>query len=144
MNKLISVSFLSIIVLISCSEDFLVTTPPDALTRDGFFESAERAEMGVNAIYQALADEWDRDLLRILDVPSGDVILSNTEPLEYNNFTYHPAIQEILFVWNNLYSGIYRANLVIAEVPNVEMDEGLKNRYLGEARFLRALNYFTL
>ncbi len=143
---LLVIASLSILLLFisSCKDDFLVKSPPDALTDDDFYNSAERAELGVNAVYESVAGEWDRELIRVNNVPAGDILLSNTEPLEYNNFTYHPAIQEFQFIWTNQYEGIGRANTIIAALPDIEMDANLKNRYLGEARFLRALNYFTL
>lgn len=48
-------------------------------------------------------------------------------------------------VWIEIYTGIKDANNVIARVPEIpEMNEELRNRILGEARFLRALNYFNL
>lgn len=48
------------------------------------------------------------------------------------------------FGWENQYIGIHRANLVLDNVVNIEMDETLKNRYLAEAKFLRAWFYFNL
>jgi len=47
-------------------------------------------------------------------------------------------------LWKELYLGIRDANNVIANVPDIEMDEELKNRIIGEAKFLRALLYFRL
>ena len=47
--------------------------------------------------------------------------------------------------WIFIYRAIKEANSVIARVPGVpEMDEELRLRILGEARFLRALHYFNL
>lgn len=46
--------------------------------------------------------------------------------------------------WWHHWRGIYRANQVIANVPNIAMDETLKNRYVGEAKFLRAVYYYSL
>jgi tetratricopeptide (TPR) repeat protein len=43
-----------------------------------------------------------------------------------------------------MYQGIYRANQVIAKVPNIAMDESLKKRVIAEAKFLRGLFYFNL
>lgn len=48
------------------------------------------------------------------------------------------------FAWANQYIGIRRANLVLDNVVNIDMDAGLKNRYLAEAKFLRAWYYFNL
>ncbi|OXA80380.1 Starch-binding associating with outer membrane [Flavobacterium aquidurense] len=46
--------------------------------------------------------------------------------------------------WQQHYSGINKANVAIERIPEVTMDEKLKSRLLGEARFLRALYYFDL
>jgi hypothetical protein len=47
-------------------------------------------------------------------------------------------------IWRDIYIAIRDANNVIANVPNIEMDEDLKNRIIAEARFLRGLHYFNL
>ncbi len=52
--------------------------------------------------------------------------------------------QSLNNLWKELYLGIRDANNVIANVPSIEMDDGLKNRIIGEAKFLRALHYFNL
>src|SRR5699024_4118119 len=46
--------------------------------------------------------------------------------------------------WDSHYRGIANANLAIAKIPEVEMDESDKKRLIGEARFLRAYYYFNL
>ncbi len=48
------------------------------------------------------------------------------------------------FAYQISYVGVRRANLVLENVPNIKMDEPLKNRYLAEAKFLRAWYYFNL
>ena len=52
--------------------------------------------------------------------------------------------QSLNNLWKELYLGIRDANNVIANVPNIDMDEELKKRIIGEAKFLRALHYFNL
>lgn len=47
-------------------------------------------------------------------------------------------------MWLQNYSGIMRANAAINNIPGITMDENLKNRFIGEAKFLRALFYFNL
>jgi hypothetical protein len=48
------------------------------------------------------------------------------------------------FLWNDLYSLIFRANQVLTNVPGIEMDADLKKRTLGEALFMRSLAYYDL
>lgn len=47
-------------------------------------------------------------------------------------------------MWQQNYQGIGLANTVIQFVPDVEMDETLRNRLIAEAKFLRAFYYFEL
>ncbi|HBK83778.1 MAG TPA: hypothetical protein DDZ41_09315 [Flavobacterium sp.] len=48
-------------------------------------------------------------------------------------------------LWTEIYIGIRDANNVIARVPEIPvMNEELRKRILGEAKFLRALHYFNL
>lgn len=52
---------------------------------------------------------------------------------------------EVTTMWNAIYDDINRVNEIIARVPNVTaMDAGDKNEILGEAYFLRALDYHNL
>lgn len=46
--------------------------------------------------------------------------------------------------WGNMYEGIYRANQVIAYVPEIAMEPTLQKRVVAEAKFLRGLFYFNL
>ena len=137
-------TLLMLLLLAGCKKEFLEKSPPDALTEVGFYNSAERAQLGVNAIYVSLQSAWSINLYRINDVPSGEVLLSNTVPLEYNNFTYFPALNQIHDTWRGLYEGVYRSNLAIANIPGINIADALKSQYVGEAKFLRALFYFDL
>ncbi len=42
------------------------------------------------------------------------------------------------------YEGINRANSLIASLPGTQLDEDVKNQYMGEAKFLRAFYYYDL
>lgn len=47
-------------------------------------------------------------------------------------------------IWKGYYQAIARANQALAQVQNAQFDATLKNRLLGEARFLRGMFYFNL
>src|SRR5207247_2806181 len=47
-------------------------------------------------------------------------------------------------IWQHHYQAIFRANQVIARVPAIRMDAVLRDRIVGEAKFIRALMYFNL
>lgn len=133
-------------LFLSCDDDFLERKPPDAIPAVGFLNSAERAEQAVNAVYATLqkGDLYSNTLSKLYDPPTGDAILSNTSGYGFNDFTYSAADPHLMAVYSSLYEGIYRANIVIEQVPEIEMDQSLRGRYIAEAKFLRALYYWHL
>ena len=62
----------------------------------------------------------------------------------FKNGTVTSTDPNIDTIWKDIYVAIRDANNVIANVPSIEMDEELKSRIIGEAKFLRALHYFNL
>ncbi|MDQ1162284.1 hypothetical protein QE422_002652 [Chryseobacterium sp. SORGH_AS 447] len=46
--------------------------------------------------------------------------------------------------WRDYYQGVARANELIGRVPNADMSDALKSRFIAEAKTLRALYYFDL
>lgn len=47
-------------------------------------------------------------------------------------------------LWNNHYSAINEANVIINLVPNATFSQSIKTQLVAEAKFVRALNYFFL
>ena len=75
---------------------------------------------------------------------SSDQGLSSYLYNEFKTGVVTSTNQNINNLWKELYLGIRDANNVIANVQDIDMNEELKNRIIGEAKFLRALNYFNL
>ncbi|WP_420401829.1 RagB/SusD family nutrient uptake outer membrane protein [Flagellimonas sp.] len=46
--------------------------------------------------------------------------------------------------WDDMYNAVNRANTVITALPNLEIDEALKEQYMAEAKALRGLHYFNM
>lgn len=61
----------------------------------------------------------------------------------YNNL-FSPQNQVIQDTWNVLYKGLNNANTAIAQIPSVSASNDTKNKFLGEAKFLRSVFYFSL
>lgn len=60
-------------------------------------------------------------------------------------YTVTPGNLAVDDAWDILYIGVRNANLVLDKVPEIEMtDAALQERYLAEAKFLRAYYYFLL
>lgn len=139
--ELIIVSF----VLTSC-EDFLTTELKGEYTSENFYTSAENAVMAVNGIYNSL---YGSTLWVFGDVASDDAVKGGNAGDQadingINDFTATTDNGALYNYWKASYETISRANNAIAYIPNITMDGALKNRLIGEAKFLRAYTYFNL
>jgi hypothetical protein len=141
---------LLLLFTMGCS-DFLNKVPQGNLTQQDFPVTADQALLATNAIYNNLRN-WYFSFggYPILDIMSDDATkgsnpqdqAANLNP--YNNFTITPTQDGLDRWWSALFQGVKYANVVIEKVPVINMDENLKNKYVGEAKFLRALFYFDL
>src|SRR5687767_11531051 len=132
----------------ACS-DFLQVDPVDQLPQEQAITGATSARATVLGIYDALQDDsyYGGDFVLLSDVSSDDVDWTGTFT------TYGDAEEHVLRadngavegMYNAMYQAVARANLAIAQLPNLpglEQDE--RDELLGEAYFLRALAYHDL
>jgi hypothetical protein len=134
--------------ILSCSEDFVNLSNPNLLTSGSFWKTESDAKLAANALYQALI--YDGTYMRfgpwIMDVRADDV-LSTTPgyyPEDVANYIVDANNIAYSFPWEHNYIGVWRANQVLDNVPDIVMNESLKTRILGEAHFIRGLCYFNL
>jgi hypothetical protein len=128
---------------------FLQKDLQGTLTTDQFPTSASDALLATNAVYESIRDwYYNSGGYPILDIMSDDA-RKGSNPSDqqstvgpYDYFGITPTSDGLDRWWNSLYVGVLRANVVITKVPLITMDETLKSRYIGEAKFLRALFYF--
>ncbi len=136
--------------LVGCRNDVDVTDP-NAPSSGNFWRTATDAGAGVTASYNALLrlGTFQRWQAFSYDTRS-DVGTTNTSPwAELNAFSKFQFPSGYDFdinrdTWNETYLLINRANLVLANVPGIDMDATRKATYLAEAKFLRGLAYFHL
>lgn len=148
--KRILVITIVLVALTGC-EDFLSVSPQGQLTQEAFPTTQEDALQATNAVYTTLRNwHYHSGGFPILDIMSDDAH-KGSNPNDaantvgpYDDFTHTPTQDGLDRWWNALYEGIKRANVVLQRVEPIEMDQQLKNRYLAEASFLRALYYFDL
>ncbi|WP_300435551.1 RagB/SusD family nutrient uptake outer membrane protein [Christiangramia sp.] len=144
-------SFMLIGVLISCG-DALEEEVFSSLGPSNFYNSADDAEALLNGVYAISQGDDFFNLVKdylTLDEMTTDIMIArrgainaHTQPME--DFVWsanHPYLQDF---WNRFYIAIYRANIVIDEVPKIDMNEDRKEQIVAEARFLRAFNYYQL
>ena len=148
MKKTIFYTLLTFLSVFSSCTSFLDEKPNDRLVVDNFYSSAKDAQAAVDGTYAQLNALYNRLMYMLADLPTDDMKNGLGMPNAFlQNLEFLRIDSQNTFVkdmWVNCYAGISRANAAINNIPNITMDETLKNRFIGEARFLRALYYFNL
>jgi len=139
---------LAITCLAAACTDLEVTNP-NQRTTDTFWRSEVDAIAALNAAYGGLqANGVYGRWYHFASDARTDVATSRSPWTDLQNWTKTVLVTSNFEgnrdTWIHHYQAIYRANQVITNVPNIEMDEGLKRRIIAEATFLRGLLYYNL
>ncbi len=141
-TKYIILPVVLLVMLTGCKKDFLDLTPMDQIDPNAFFNNEKEASIALTGVYSALDDIWIS-----YDAMSDDMIDQYPweGPFEIGNGTYGAETGYITWKWQGNYKGIARANLFIEKMKTKAVfDEDVKNRMIGEAKFLRAFWYADL
>ncbi|MFD2570656.1 RagB/SusD family nutrient uptake outer membrane protein [Spirosoma soli] len=149
--KKIVLSFVFVASLTACQRDFLDLKPLAQPSVDNFYKTASDFGTAVNGTYDAIqsGSQYGGDFNTLIETRSDNVLdndPSSNAGLRYNidRFTEPTTNSIVQNTWGSLYTGINRTNLILDKIDGVTMDAALKNRYKGEAQFIRALSYFNL
>ncbi|HEX6171125.1 MAG TPA: RagB/SusD family nutrient uptake outer membrane protein [Chitinophagaceae bacterium] len=120
-------------------------------TTQSYFKTALELQNGVNAIYSTLrsANLVGREWFFTHDMRGGECASGGSQ-LEapraelLKQSSPAPSNSVMTSVWNGCYQMINRANLVISKAPGITDNTTLRDRLVGEAKFLRAWAYFEL
>ncbi|MDR1226517.1 MAG: RagB/SusD family nutrient uptake outer membrane protein, partial [Prevotellaceae bacterium] len=150
MKEIIYTGFIMLAsLLVSCS-DFLDKEPYEDPSAEALSDK-ESAMALVNGAYQPL----QRPKLYNMRIWTLDIIAGNSEvgagggtdgieTVDIANFVTTTDNAAALDIWRGPNPGILYCNTVLESVSSMDIDEALKNRCIGEAKFLRAHYYFIL
>src|SRR5688500_10236977 len=141
----------AVFVTTSCDESFLEVAPQGAQPEEQFWVSEGDATKAVNAMYANLRG-WPQVAFAPIAVESlgsdeaekGSSASDATFLNAFDNFTVTSTEGQIADFWGGQYQSVNLANQVLANIPAIQMNESLKERYLAEAKFIRAYAYFRL
>ncbi|MEK6481401.1 RagB/SusD family nutrient uptake outer membrane protein [Catalinimonas sp. 4WD22] len=147
MKKIYILTFIISFVIAACENPLEEEVFSD-LGPSNFFNSADDAEALLYAAYAASQVSGDRDYILLAELPS-DILIEREGGLRrtaqlIEDFTWDATHPYLSGMWDRHYQMIYRANVVLDNVPDIEMNENRKQQILAEARFIRALSYFYL
>lgn len=153
MAKKYITSIVLLLIVSACGEDFLTKNQPDTVNTTNFYKTQEDAIAAINAAYQPL----QRPKLHNMRMWTTDIMAGNSE-VGANPASASDGIETkdqarfitatdnagVLDLYRGPAPGILYCNIVLDKVPAISMDESVKQRILGEAKFLRAYYYFIL
>jgi len=145
-------SIIGLTVVSSCKDDFIDLVPEDQVSAVTFYQTEAQFNQAVTTAYVPL-----RDLL-VNDYFTAEMRSDNThyQPYPSNrgtaylyresiaDFTDNPTNSYTNAVYFHCYNGIAKANIVIQRIASSDLSESVKNNIDGQAKFLRAFNYFKL
>jgi starch-binding outer membrane protein, SusD/RagB family len=147
-----TIKVLSMLVLLgamSCTEDFVSLTPSNQKVVDNFYKTPQDALEGLVAAYAVLPwDGWGN--IWLLSEIASDNTFGGTGKSDdgkaqfWDRFQKSTDPDQNYDPWKKYAFGIYRSNIIIENLDNVQWgnEESKKSQYEAEARFLRAYYHF--
>lgn len=142
---------LSIMLLFSNCSDFLDSEPLTTKVNTSFYQTPEDIEQALYGIYSLMNPGINlfkhsffvSELMSDDRFGGGGTVDPELQAIgDFKNYSY----DMYLFPWQQDYKGIYRTNMLLESVSQVsEWDSDVqKDKYEGEALFMRAFFYFDL
>lgn len=135
------------LAIFSC-EDMLEIEPTDFLSPTTYYETAEQLEYARASIYDILGSSTVYGTYaNYLYAWESDIAYMNRSTLTTGpwNYNFSPSEWRVSNFWGDLYNGINRANVLLANLNNnPEIDQALKDKIRGEVLFLRGYYHFLL
>ncbi len=148
MKNIFKISILGIAVFFASCAD-LEETNVGALTPSGYFQVVNDVVPMIMGTYATMASSnyYGGRLTSALQLMSDmiDTGFEFSDYIELSPFTYTPTNSYVRDLWRVSYQTILTANTAIEGLAIVEEpEEARRNRFIGEARFVRAFVYYHL
>jgi hypothetical protein len=150
-----TILFSAILLMGSSCKKFLEEDPKNLVAVTNFYQTENDAVSAVNAIYGYLNSTstgstagvyhstfWVLAGLASDELTSEEIFAPQND--QVSKFTHGPINSSIQEVWTMHYKAITIANIAIARIPSIPMNEALRARLSNEAHFLRGLLYFNM
>ena len=141
----------SLLVLFTSCKKFLEVQPKLQIDQAEAITNAGTAKTAANALFNLVGSNsyYGSNFPALSYLSAGDIQWSGSQsdPSEITKHLTSATNGYVQSAWTAIYKTILQANYVIDKVPTVTdplLTTALKNQYLGEAYFVRALAYFDL
>lgn len=152
MTKILKLIILATVVLFySACDNVLDENPVSLTTADSYYSTPKGIEDGLKAAYTPLRSFYGQEQGFYLTVTGTDIFtygvggVGSKPYINDYSANFLGTDPFVTGVWEVFYVGINQCNAIIGRAPKTEgISDAVRNRVIGEARFLRALFYFHL
>jgi hypothetical protein len=138
--------FMLISASYSCKKGFVDLTPQGLIPVNGYYQDELSFKNALTGMYNSLRTIYNNNWA-YSELPSDNTItFPESEAFwgEMDKFTWLPTSTRIQEAWSRHYTTIALCNIVLDRITPVSMPQANKDRYIAEAKFVRALMYFNL
>jgi starch-binding outer membrane protein, SusD/RagB family len=140
------------VISVSCGKSFLEEGPRKVTIQDLLNNPQDGGQKMIGAVYNKLYD-WQQHTFSWIGITSittddadkgSDPGDTGADKHELDNWTFNPSSISFFEVWESNFQGIGRATYALKFLPEMNLSPQEKDRYIGEAKMLRAYFYFNL
>ena len=149
MKKLFIVRLLAFLSIgaVSCTEKFIDLPPISSVSVDVVYKTDKDFLDGLTATYNTLQQQYQNFYI-FGDIRADDSwqsIYKNNSQSFSDAFVTSSSDPLMNSTWQNYYQAIFRINTILEKIKSADVAVVKnKDRYIAEAKFLRALSYFDL
>ena len=140
-----------VLITMACDKEYLEVDPKGTFLEDNYYNNESEAYSGLVAVYDILRKQSGgfENMISLLNSGSDDHYTgggSSSDGSQLQVFSNYSISESTIApsYWNDYYQGIFRANVLLSKLPQINMPENTKARFAAEAKSLRALYYFEL
>lgn len=138
---------LMIIACLSASscKKFLETDPKDFISPENYYQTEEHLNLALNGVYVPLYSRpvYGSVYMGRMNMCADEAFYARQE-IGMRTNSHAAGDTELEGIWKGMYTGIDRANALLANLHKPTMDEGKRQIIRGQALFLRGYYYFML
>ncbi|MCE7925857.1 MAG: RagB/SusD family nutrient uptake outer membrane protein [Haliscomenobacteraceae bacterium CHB4] len=152
-NLIVLLALAALLIPNACQKDLLDPVPKNLLSDATIFATPDRFDKLVNGIYDNLKNGafYGGRIIVYGDIRAEEFLNETTNGVTgfgvWNHTVTESSVNDVTNLWNAVYQTINACNIFIVGADAnraVLNDDVLANRYIAEARFVRALCYHSL
>jgi hypothetical protein len=142
-------TIISVLAISTSCTKILDTEPTNFTKVENYYSTEQELQFALNGVYDNLGSTelYGRDMLYAWNAQTDEAVFNiylSSHALAYAYYDYNSSTPEVRAFWSALYRGIYRANLLLANIEKPQMTQAKRDIIEGQTLFLRGYYYFLL